>query len=168
MKYKLINVVILVALSFQTGCLYAARYDGPYLGKVIDEQTREPIEGAAVLGTWSVLHADLAGGHHTYYDARETVTDKNGEFSIPGHGLRIMSSLEPMSVMIFKVGYQQIRSLAWDSIKIAYGEQIQWVGNKPIFPLRKLTLEERKKQYSDKENISDKKQRLLIKELNKE
>ena len=163
--YLLISVMI---VSLQTGCLYVARYDGPYNGKVVDQETREPIEGAVVLGTWYTETPTLAGAVHYYYDAREALTDKKGEFSIPGQGLRIMSRLLPMSVLIFKAGYQYIGSVSWGSIKIAYSEEIKWEGDKPIFPLKKLTMEERKKQHADKETIPDNKQRLLIKELNNE
>ena len=78
-------------LLLQNGCLYAVRYDGPYHGKVVDELTREPIEGVVVLGSWWVYHFGLGGGYTTYHDAREAVTDKNGEFTINGEGLRILS-----------------------------------------------------------------------------
>ena len=162
-----LSMLILFACS---GCLYAVRYDGPYHGKVVDADTREPIEGVVVLGTWSVYHYDLAGGHHTYHDARETVTDKNGEFSISGQGLRVMSSLEPMSALIFKAGYSYYESGTWTTIKegLYSREQVKWEGDKAIFPLKKLTMEERKRQHADKETIPDSKQKLLIKELNKE
>ena len=168
MKTKYSYLCVLIILLFQSGCLYIARYDGPYHGKVVDAQTREPIEGVVVLGTWSVQHVNVAGGYHTYYDARETVTDKNGEFLIPGQGLRVMSGLEKMSVLIFKSGYQNIGSLAWDSIKIAYKDEIKWEGEMPIFPIKKLTMEERKKRLFGKESVPDEKQLLLIRELNRE
>ena len=170
MKKNLILLFILMTLSLQTGCLYAVRYDGPYHGKVVDQETREPIEGAVVLGTWSVVHFTPAGGVHTYYDAKETVTDRNGEFTISGQGLRILSNLEPMSVLIFKAGYSYEQAGTWDTLKIGLysKDRIKWEEDKPIFPLKKLTFEERKKRHADKETIPDIKQRLLIKELNKE
>lgn len=146
MKTKLILIFILMILSLQTGCLYAARYDGPYHGKVVDQQTREPIEGAVVLGTWSVYHFSLAGQYGTYYDAQEAVTDKNGEFVIPGVGLRILSSVRPMSAMIFKAGYSYYQSGFWDTMKNDYlNKDVQWEGEIPIFPLKKLTMDERKR-----------------------
>jgi len=103
MKNKLYQLITILILVIQTGCLYGVRYDGPYRGKVVDEQTREPIEGVVVLGTWWVYHFSPAGGYSTYNDAREAVTDKNGEFEIPGKGLRIMSSLKPMHFIILMV-----------------------------------------------------------------
>lgn len=146
MKTKLKLLFILILLSLQTGCLYAVRYDGPYHGKVVDQESREPIEGVVVLGTWSVYHFDLAGGNHTYYDAREAVTDKNGEFVIPGEGLRILSSLEPMDFVIFKAGYKY-RQYHWRTLKIDIPankeERTTWEGDMPVFSIKKLTREER-------------------------
>lgn len=169
MKKNLIFSFILMTLSLQTGCLYAVRYDGPYQGKVVDEQTREPIEGAVVLGTWSVVHFTPAGGVHTYYDARETITDRNGEFTISGQGLRIMSSLEPMSVMIFKSGYRHFGSVAWNSLKIAYRDEIKWEEDMAIFPVKKMTLEERKIAGTpSRPNIPTAKMKLMTGEINKD
>jgi len=138
MKRILLSILSLVTLTFNVGCLYAIRYDGPYHGKVVDQETRQPIEDVVVLGTWSVYHFNIAGGNHTDHDARETVTNKQGEFIIPGEGLRVLSSLEPMHVVIFKSGYKY-ESLPWDSLKIAdIKDSIKWEGDVPIFPLRKF------------------------------
>ena len=172
MNQKLYTLFLCIILSAQTGCLYAMRYDGPYHGKIVDEQTREPIEGVVVLGTWSVYHFSPAGGYHTYYDAREAVTDKNGEFVIPGEGLRIFSSLEPMDFVIFKAGYK-FREYQWRTLKIDIPkreeEQTKWEGDVPVFPIKKLTMEERKKQGSPaRPDAPIEKMHLLTKEINKE
>ncbi|MCK7478870.1 MAG: carboxypeptidase-like regulatory domain-containing protein [Candidatus Moduliflexus flocculans] len=59
--------------------------DGPYKGKVVDAETGEPIEGALVAGFWYV---DLYGLRISdpltvFCDAQETMTDKDGAFSLP-------------------------------------------------------------------------------------
>jgi hypothetical protein len=150
MRKKFCLLIALIILSLQAGCLYAVRHDGPYHGKVVDEKTQEPIEGAVVLGTWWVYHFGLGGGSYTYHDAREAVTDKNGEFTIEGEGLRILSSLKPMSILVYKAGYTYIEN-HWDALKIdtIRGEKVKWEGEMPILPLRKLTDEERKKDWID-------------------
>lgn len=152
-------------------CTYAIRYDGTYSGKVVDVETGTPIEGAVVLGTWYTVSHTVAGGVHSYYDARETVTDKNGEFSIPGMGLRIMSNLEPMHFLIFKAGYEYIGFDSWESLKvdILLSKKIKWEGSKPIIPLRKLTMEERKKNVPPLPpgEAPYKKIRLMLEEYNK-
>ncbi|MEM7828502.1 MAG: carboxypeptidase-like regulatory domain-containing protein [Candidatus Aenigmatarchaeota archaeon] len=160
-------IFLLIAMSvFLSSCIYAIRYDGPYRGKVVEAETGEPIEGVVVLGVWYTVTVTPAGGTHNFYDATETVTDKNGEFKISGKGLRILSNLEPMQVTIFKVGYEYL-NFPWDEYLKEY-KRIKWEGSKAIIPLRKLTMEERRRRYVDKETIPDNKQQLLIKELNKE
>jgi len=173
MKTKLKLLLILIILLLQTGCLYAVRYDGSYHGKVVDIETREPLEGVVVLGTWSVYHFDVGGGHSTYHDARETVTDKNGEFTISGEGLRILSSLQPMSFIIFKTGYSYFDG-SWDTLKTDYYslQVVKWDGETPIIPIRKMTMEERRKIMTfppipPTEATVDK-IILMLKEINKE
>ncbi len=172
MKLKLLIAIVFVILPLQTGCLYAVRYDGTYRGRVVDQETREPIEGVVVLGTWSVYHFSPAGGYGTYYDAREAVTNKNGEFVIPGEGLRILSSLEPMSFTIFKAGYRY-REYQWDTLKTDIPkkeeEQTKWEGDVPVFPIKKLTMEERRKQGPpSRPSIPIERMHLLTREVNKE
>jgi hypothetical protein len=171
MRPNKILLIGLLGLTLQTGCMYAIRYDGTYRGKVVDADTREPIEGVVVLGTWSELHPNPGGGYHTYYDARETVTDKDGGFSIKGQGLRIMSNLEPMGILIFKAGYSYEQE-SWDSLKTGLysKERIKWEDDKPIFPLKKLTMEDRKRQsVPDPITGAPKsKIKLMVNEINKD
>ena len=172
MKRNFSLLFILIVLLLQTGCLYAVRYDGIYRGKIVDADSREPIEGAVVLGIWHTVELTPGGGVSYYYDARETLTDKSGEFSIPGQGLRIMSSLEPMSAVIFKAGYAYYGTGVWTTIKegLYSREQVKWEGDIPIFPLKKLTLEERiKRGEPDYPSQAPKKKiRLMLEEINKD
>jgi len=161
-----------VLIIFCQGCSYAIRYDGTYKGKVVDADTGVPIEGAVVLGTWYTVISTVAGGVSNYYDARETATDKNGEFSISGMGLRIMSNLEPMHFLIFKSGYEHIGSMPWVSLKVdePLSKRIMWDGDKPIVPLKKLTMEERKKQSGPSDPPSEALLRnviLMLREIDK-
>lgn len=168
----LLGVMILI---FNMGCVYSlARIDGPYEGRIIDADTGKPIEGVVVFGVWYRIAAVGAGGaFHAYHDAQETVTDRNGEFVIKGLGLKILSGVEPMSVLIFKAGYEYI-DVSWDLFKENdfYKKKIKWEGNKAIIPLRKLTMEERKKSlgppYPPTEAVKEKKVKLLIEEINKD
>ncbi len=168
---KFCLVFSFVILSMHMGCssTYIIRYDGTYRGKVVDEQTNKAIKGAVVLGTWyRVDHADDRRDVSYFYDAYETTTDTDGEFAIPGQGLRLMTNLEPMEVLIFKAGYSH-ESALWQSLKKGVPSKgIQWDGNKPIFLLTKLTIENRKKRVAPIGIIPYNKQRLLIEEINKE
>jgi hypothetical protein len=146
MKRFAVGVASLLVLTLVSGCI---RYEGAHKGRVVDADTGEPIEGVVILGVWSREHAGPAGGTHTYYDARETVTDKDGEFVIPGIGLTggVVSFVEPMDANVFKAGYEYIGGF-WDSLHIGpapYRKRIRWEGDKVIISLKKLTMEEREK-----------------------
>ncbi|MFH1674411.1 MAG: hypothetical protein ABIF87_13420 [Pseudomonadota bacterium] len=75
----LIAVILLISTS---GCAIVHHY-GPYMGKVVDKETGEPIEGAAVLAVYHTEFYFIAGPVSYYLDAQETLTDKKGEFEIP-------------------------------------------------------------------------------------
>lgn len=144
---KKIALILFIILIFIPGCAYSIRYDGPYRGRIIDEDTREPIEGVVVLGVWYTEIPTVAGPKHDYFDAREIVTDKNGEFEIQGKGLRILSRLQPIRVTIFKAGYGY-RGLFWKPGHVPYRSKIKWEDDMAIIPLRKLTMEERRRKGS--------------------
>lgn len=78
---------------------------GPYKGKVVDLETKLPIEGAAVLITFHARRFDetLCSG------AIDTLTDKNGEFKFSRKRLlvfHILSEWDPYGyIKIFKPGY---------------------------------------------------------------
>jgi heme-degrading monooxygenase HmoA len=162
-----ILLTVFLWVFFTTSCARAlVRVDGPYVGRVIDSETREPVEGVVVLAVWNTETATVAGAISRYYDAEETVTDTNGDFRFEGQGLRVVSNLEPPIVTIFKAGYDYI-SIIWPGLvnlgylrtettrdpetyflksKDIYDEKlrVRWEGKKPIIPLRKLTEEEMK------------------------
>jgi hypothetical protein len=144
---KKLMIILIGILLLLPGCTYAVRQDGPYTGKVIDADTGQPIEGAVILGTWYTAQFSPAGATHNFYDAAETLTDKNGEFEISGKGLRVLSNLEPMGVMIFKAGYSY-DGFIWEPEKggYVYREDIKWENGNPVIPLKKLTMEERRKR----------------------
>jgi hypothetical protein len=108
MKYLFVALFVIIALPLTTGCAVTNKY-GPYYGKVIDAETKEPLEGAAVLIVYKTEQYGLAGAVSHYEDAQEMLTDKNGEFKIPSMRVstfRILSSWEKYpEVRIFKPGY---------------------------------------------------------------
>ncbi len=173
----LINIMLWMV---NTDCAYSfIRHDGPYKGKVIDADTREPIEGVVVLGVWNREIPGPGGAVSEFYDARETMTDKNGEFEIPGVGLVLwlwpFPGIEPMHVLIFKAGYEYFAS-PWESLKeskyLMEKKNIRWEGDKAIIPLKKLTMEERRKEGTSPPlppgESSVEKVRLMLKEINKD
>lgn len=192
-------------LILLAGCAYGVRYDGPYEGRIVDADTGQPIEGVVVLGVWNKEIITPGGATNNFYDAMETVTDNAGNFSIKGLGLLVMSNVIPMDVLIFKAGYEYIglwpwvglKSRGWKGYEESYDNvknikvskavydpkiKVKWEGEKVIIPLKKLTIEERKKRdtpdfyigerYDKKENITHsclpKNIKLLPSEVNKE
>jgi hypothetical protein len=72
-----------------------------------------------------------------------------------------------MDVLIFKAGYEY-ESGSWSSLK-KYARKIKWEKSKAIIPLRKLTMEERRKRRPPipPTEAPLKKIRLMLKEINK-
>ena len=167
MKTRILSFIFyLISLS---SC-YAARIDGPYEGKVIDADTGQPIEGVVVLATWSRVTVTPGGGVSSYYDAMETVTDNNGEFKIKGLGLLVLSNIEPPYMTVFKAGYLY-DNLFWIPGESSLYSKIKWDGKRAIIPLKKLTMEERRKQLGPSEPPDEapkEKIKLILREINKD
>lgn len=172
MKPKLISIICFLLLF--PACAYPVRYDGPYKGRIVDAETGSPIEGVVVLGVWYKETPTVAGTVGSYYDAQETVSDKNGNFEIKGLGLKVFSFVGMMNVKIFKSGYSYIDG-PWESHKYD-GElmrnKAKIEADRVILPLRKLTMEERSKSETFPSGPPDEapfeKVKLMVKERNKE
>ena len=50
---------------------------GPYRGRVIDAETKQPLEGAVVLAVWENKTPGVAGYGYSYLDSEEVLTDEN-------------------------------------------------------------------------------------------
>ena len=94
-------------------------------GKVIDAETKEPIEGAAVMAVYHSGIDSFVGGTWIPKDTQETLTDVNGEFKIPAKTVHIDKSRGTFrgKLVIFKPGY------GWfprHQNSIAVGENKSW------------------------------------------
>ncbi|MFZ3090028.1 MAG: hypothetical protein WA240_05310 [Nitrospirota bacterium] len=107
MKTVLLSLIILLFTA--TGC--AAFIRGPFSGKVIDAETKEPIEGAVVVVIWDKAIYGSPGGPSSYFqDAKETLTDKEGNFYIEkyyGFTINPLARIRnaSLSLLIYKPGY---------------------------------------------------------------
>ena len=105
MKIFVRSLLFVVILLIPATACYAA---GPWRGKVIDAETKQPVEGAAVVAVWEKDISGPAGTLQYFLDAEETATDKNGEFKIP---FKIFLSIPGIRQVkgpfftIFKPGY---------------------------------------------------------------
>lgn len=162
--------VAMIFLLICSGCVSMLRIDGPYKGRVIDAQTGQPIEGAVAHGYWSRIHFVPTGSSSEYYDSYEVLTDRNGEFRIPGKGLLVFSNIDDMRLSIFKAGYKQWSPNSWSGLRDwKSNDSLTWdefgVGT---FKMRKMTLEERRNRSITLPFGPNKSQKLLLRESNKE
>lgn len=92
--------------------------DGPWMGRVIDAETKEPIEGTVVLAVWNKVYGTPTGRQHYFFDAKEVITDKDGTFIIQKFNainfLPIIRSIEGPEFVIFKPGYTSFPGPAYN------------------------------------------------------
>ncbi len=102
---------VMLCMSTPAYCLsYSA---SPISAFVIDEETRQPLVGAIALIIWELQNSDGGGGGYWIFE--EAVSDKQGRFSFPGWGPKVVPQKrgEPQwrlgpdqpSIYIFKSGY---------------------------------------------------------------
>ena len=110
-KFTVITFLILCFIS-TTACA------ATFKGKVIDADTKQPIEGAVVVASWREARAGIAGEDTRLKDVKETLTDKNGEWVIKGPKGREGGNItaiftfltgtyytRPPQLIVFKPGY---------------------------------------------------------------
>jgi hypothetical protein len=86
-------------------------FDRPYKGRIIDMETKEPIEGMAVFAKYYIKTPSPGGPVTSREIAREVITDKNGVFKLP---LFLRIGFNPLhylyevpSLTIFKPGFHR-------------------------------------------------------------
>ncbi len=162
-------MVTTLALLLVSGCAGLCRMDGPYEGRVVDGETKQPLEGVVVLAVWYKYYPNVAGSSSEFYDSVELRTDKKGEFKIPGKGLLLFSYLDEADFIIFKAGYGEFGFGPWSSFKTRTGRKfVRWDGDIPTFLMQKLSYEERRHNIPSRPGIEQKRQQLLTDEINKE
>jgi hypothetical protein len=155
----------LLAGSVLGAATTAHGYRGPFEGRVLDADTRQPIQGAVVAVEWDMGHMTVAGQLDTFYAAAEVLTDANGYFRIkkkwswnPWTNFR----LDSRPPLIYKAGYGRVDVVKWHRIEEVaeymkaqteetrkrVGPQfyfnIEFENGMPVFLLRRLaTVEER-------------------------
>jgi len=104
----ILTALLLGMLAGLTGCALVHHY-GAFEGRVIETETGEPIEGAAVLVSYYTVMYTPAGEVSSYLDSKETLTDALGAFKIPAQfslTFRPLNFFEAYgSMVIFKPGY---------------------------------------------------------------
>ncbi|MBU1710517.1 MAG: carboxypeptidase-like regulatory domain-containing protein [Proteobacteria bacterium] len=139
-------LAVLTILTISSGCAITNSY-GPYMGKVVDTETEEPIEGAVV---FLRFFNDCFGQVSSFADAVEVLTDANGEFRIPSHRIFTLRPLcgwhTDCYPIVFKPGYGAFSRHAGTSIS-EWGEEGCLPRKKPVtIKLPKLTTREERKE----------------------
>lgn len=108
LKWVLRLVLVWIILAAIGPCTVMHKF-GPYYGRVVDQDTAEPIAGAVVLVEFRTLLYTLAGFTSHFVDALETVTDHNGTFHIAPHRSWVFRSPHKWNrhciIIVFKPGY---------------------------------------------------------------
>lgn len=105
MHNKKLAAGCIAALLFLSGCMI---YKPAFNGKVMDTETKEPIEGAVVVAVYNKSTMGLgAGSVSGIVNVREALTDKGGMFQIPSYTTIIQpfSWATSATFIIFKPGY---------------------------------------------------------------
>lgn len=79
-----------------SGCVYPG-----IKGRVVDSATGKPLEGALIVAQWTKKHG-IGLTYHDLYKINETLTDKDGVFSLSG---TYDPFVEPPEMIIYKEGY---------------------------------------------------------------
>jgi DNA-binding protein len=97
-RKKLIAALLLVFFVMAFGC----NFYGGIKGTVLDNAAGKPIEGAVVVAQWVKERGFPGMRYHNLHKITESLTDKNGKFSLNG---TIGILLEPPEMIICKEGY---------------------------------------------------------------
>jgi len=146
---------------------------GGYQGGVVDAASGESLEGAVVVGIWYKISIGPGGGYPHYLDARETVSDADGRFSLPGFDKK--APHQEFRLLIFKAGYEALGvygPVPWGELKEGgiLEKEIQWDGDRPTISLRKLSRAEIKARrlFLRPMEVPEDKMPLLMQELAEE
>lgn len=178
-------LVVLMTSTTEAGWLFF--HESEVTGKILDIETKQPIEGALVVILYNkkTLENIIGDSYSTVIDIRETVTDKDGHFYFPSYTTVVQpfSCQADSTFIIFKAGYASIDKMELKGY--LYGDDAtEWESSWPypklrllkyktrpgIVELPKLTTKEQREvaMPSPIDGINYEKQKLLIHFLDEE
>lgn len=182
MKTLLLTISILLLVTTTGFCdgwiLY---HDGPYKGKVIDAETGNPLEGAAVVAIYNVMQYFMGpDAGEVFSDVKEVVTNENGDFYIPSHTwihLYPFAKKGTTSFLIFKPEFCVFPSPMYfkiypeSDLKVALSTMVEFFRKGMTIKLPKLKTKEKRLENLPSpvgERGDWKKQKWFIKLINEE
>jgi hypothetical protein len=103
--------ILLNLLTYKKFSGYLLFHKPPFRGKVIDAETKKPIEGAVVVAVYKNYFCGFgAGGGSEVAKVKETLTDKNGKFFFSSYSTIILPFLKEdyTTFIIYKPGYGRL------------------------------------------------------------
>lgn len=189
--FKGILIVLAIVIIFTTSALassgWLVYHEHDFRGRVIDAETKEPIEGAVVVAIYRIREYSFVQSDGAVADVKEVLTDKNGEFYIPSHtffSIYPVAKGETTLFIVYKPGYAAVSELNLGNIlskDTGEKREIEWLYNRDLkfilaprlVGLPKVkTKEERKQARMDVDisgaNIKERKLPLLYRVINEE
>lgn len=83
-RFLAFSLIFILATWWGLGWGLGQKQWGPFRGQIVDEETGQPIEGAAILAVWWMDVPMFVQDVQVFDDAREAVTDAEGRFKVPG------------------------------------------------------------------------------------
>jgi len=173
MKQAILLIVLAMVSVFCSGMSFFRSSDlylASFEGKVIDSETKLPIEGAAVLAVYHGGSLSVGGSGYFPVDAQEALTDANGSFKIPARTVKSekASGRAPGNIVIFKPGYGAFPNHRRSE---AVGETKTWPTAEKyiVYELPKLTeKEERKANLPSRPDIPYGKMKYFVRLISEE
>lgn len=103
----MISMILVVVYSAPCLAGWLIFHKPGFKGKVIDAETKAPIEGAVVVVVYEKHVYGIAGGYSSVIKVKEILTDKNGMFSFSSYTTIIhpFSTEQEADFIIYKPGY---------------------------------------------------------------
>lgn len=185
MRGAMAKIIVLSIFIFSLVSLSVpAKAAGPWKGRIIDIETKEPIESAVVLSVWERVYRTPAGPNSYFYEAKEVLTDKEGRFEIssytPINLFPLISYIRGPKFTFFKPEYLSLSSVDFGDFflqgtkeapverKDIGGKTIRFAPGVLELPRLKTREERKLNLYSLPPSIPDDKMPKLIQLMNEE
>jgi hypothetical protein len=108
-KFIIMSLLLLFFMAESSEASWLIYHKPEFKGRVIDAETKEPIEGAVVVVVYNKFLPGLTGtgGNTNPMKIKETLTDKYGEFNFPSYTTLIqpLSTEDKAEFIFYKPGY---------------------------------------------------------------